>query len=251
MRFKLSTQFIVGILIVGTLIAPGVSLAEREERGERTEASAVCGRIDGVSREILRTLSERGTSFEEEDHEQRGHIENERTSLDSLRSKNRIQGNTNTERQFKVLESFATTDESRAAVSEFQAAVSAALAARRLAFDRALAEYRAGLDKALSERTARIDAARTAMRRDVEGELAKMKSACGAGTATSETRASFITALRAIQERFRTEQRSIEKLSGSLNDLIEQKQEAINQADATLKAALATARSTFEARFDR
>lgn len=251
MRSKLPIQLILGIILVGAIATPGVSLAEREDREGRTETTTVCGRIDGASREILRTLSERGTSFEEEDHEQRGHVENERMSLDSLRSKNRVQGDTNTERQFKVLEGFATTDASRVAVREFQGAVSAALAARRLAFDRALAEYRAGLDQALSERTARIDAARTAMKRDVEGELAKMKSTCGAGTATSETRAAFIASLRAIQDRFQSEQRSIEGLSGSLGDLIERKQEAISAADAALKAALATARSTFEARFTR
>jgi|GEM_PF-4205317 hypothetical protein len=251
MRSKFLIQLTLATLLVGTILAPNVSFAEREDRDEQRDATTVCGRFDGVSREMLKTLSERGDSFDEEDKQGRGHIENDRMSLDSLRSKNRIQGDTNTERQFKVLEKLATTDASRAAVRTFQSAVSAALTTRRLAFDRALAEYRAGLDRALEERKARIDAAQTAMKQNVESELARMKAECSGGAVTTETRSAFISSLRSIQGRFQFEQRTIEGLAGSLNDLVERKQEAISQADAALRAALAKARSDFEAAFVR
>jgi hypothetical protein len=252
MHSNLSILFLTGAVLVGTLIGPGAAFAARDGgRSVERSATSVCGRLDSVARELLQGLTERTSRLSTVQREQRSQIEEGRTSLDSVRTKNRVQGDANAERQFQTLEAMASTTAEQDAVQAFRTAVSAALTARRLAFDRALAEYRNGLDQAVDDRAAKIEALRTAVVRDAQAELAKAKASCASGADAGATRTTLIASLRSIQERFQTERKALEQFSESVATLVAARQNAIDAADATLRTALMDARREFTAVFSR
>ncbi len=240
-------------LVSGTVLAiyalSAVSTAAQTRPGSATDGANFCARITSANT----TLGQRFSNNESKLNEARGRrdrkIDARQQEQNSRLVQTHQQANQTRAAQIAALMAKAATDAQKQAVTDFQNTLNAALATRRAAVDGAIATFRSGLDTAIAEREAAINAAIKVYHDAVNAALDKAKSDCASGVAPLTARQTFFSAMRAAQQKFRTDRRQAEKIPASVQQLRTARKQAIDKAFADFRATMEQARKTLKAAF--
>lgn len=149
----------------------------------------------------------------------------------------------------KLLE-LAQTDAHKQAVAAFQAALDAAMSARRAAVDKAQQDFKSGVDAAISARKSAADAAVKAFKDALTAAEAKAKTDCAAtGADQAKIREAFRASVESARTQLKTALQAAEKLGPQVSTLAQTKNAAVKKAMDDFKAAAETARTNLKAAF--
>jgi hypothetical protein len=185
--------------------------------------------------QLSNSFAERGTKISADFKSIEDKINLSRTNADGQRAT-----------KFSELESKATTTSQKAAVTAFEQAITAAVAARRAATDAADAAFKAGLLSATSARQAQLKAAATAYKTAVATALANAKASCAAGTSPDVVRTNLKTALSNALATLNAARKNAPLVGPNLDALKATRKAAVDKANADFKAAVNAALATLK-----
>ncbi len=144
----------------------------------------------------------------------------------------------------------AQADAQKQAVAAFQAALDAAMNARRAAVDQAQQDFKSGIDAAIAARKSAADAAVKAFQDALAAAEAKAKADCAAaGVDSAAIREALRVAVESARAQLRTALLAAEKVGPQVSELTKTRNEAVRKAMETFKAAAETARTALKTAF--
>jgi len=150
---------------------------------------------------------------------------------------------------FGNLEARATTATQKAAVKEFEKAVSDTTAIRQGKVDAAVSTYRAGLKSSLDLQDSQISAAVAAFQASLQKSLTDANSDCASGIASATLRVSLKSNLKAAKAALVADENKIDDASAKITDLLAARRKAIVSADQDFHGALNAARNSLKVAF--
>jgi hypothetical protein len=147
---------------------------------------------------------------------------------------------------FAKLEAKATTDDQKAAVTAFEAAVKAAVTKRRAAVDAANTTFKTGVQAAVSGRQAQFKTAAATYKQAVAAALAAAKASCAAGVSPDTVRKNLQSALKTAKTNLETARKNAEKVGPNLDTLKAARKAAVDKANADYKVAIKAALATLK-----
>ena len=159
-----------------------------------------------------------------------------RTKADDLRGQH-----------FTKLEDDATTADQTQAVKDFEAAVQAAVTARRAAVDKARADFKTGVAAAVAGRQAQIKQALATFHSAVAAALAQAQTSCAAGTSPQTVMQTLKTQLEAARTALKAALQSASKVGSQVKQLAATRNAAIQAANAAFKQAVQDAAAKLKA----
>ncbi len=150
---------------------------------------------------------------------------------------------------FLKLEARATTDAQKQALINFQAAIQAAIQARKAAVDAAILAFRTGAEKLLLDRKTSTENAVSAYKTAQKAAFDKAKASCGSGVEVRTVWDTLKADLKLTRDNFQTARQAIEKVADKIKDLNQAKKAAIEKAHQDFKAALEKAKADFRIAF--
>lgn len=133
------------------------------------------------------------------------------------------------------------------AIAAYQAAMGAAWKARNASIDAANKAFRDGLDKLVTDKKTAVLNASLAFKASVSVAFAKAESDCASGAKPAKLLTDLRPALKAAQDKFLNDRKTIDKLGTKVGDLAKARQGQIEKAIADFKAAAEKARAAFKA----
>ncbi|HLN19000.1 MAG TPA: hypothetical protein VK255_02405, partial [Patescibacteria group bacterium] len=215
----------------------------REERQVQKQEN-LCQRISDLANREQERLTQRtknsGDRFQ--------NWQQKTTEKDSELANLRSSWDDNRNDQFKKLEEKATTDAQKKAVADFEAAVKAAIAARRTAVDAAITTFREGVKKLISDRSESVSSGFSAFTKAVQAAYGTAKSDCANSKDPATIRTTLRNSIQAARAKFHSEKTSA-KVGGNIQTLIDARRTAVNKAMTDFKAAMEKARTDLKKAF--
>ncbi|MEK7512666.1 MAG: hypothetical protein AAB601_00520 [Patescibacteria group bacterium] len=247
MRFKptaLGFMVFVAAALCLVVFVPRTVSAKEEDRGGRDERSS-CAKLDRLAKDAGREFTSRVKLIDDDWDERRGKVTRTREEVGTLRQERRAEMDAYRTAQFEALERQVMSDAEREAIRRFRAAITEAVRVHRHAFDRAASEFRAGVDEVIAAEHVRIEAAHAALKQEIDAAVMRAKIACNDSDDVSRVRGDLRTTVRSARDRFRTETGVTEGLERRIAELARMKQEALAEANHTLRTSLERARTDF------
>ena len=152
------------------------------------------------------------------------------------------------------LRAAAKTDEQKAAVEKFVTAIQNAIQVRNEAHQKIANEYRAAVQTANNARKSEVDSQITAYKDQLATIGSQIKADCAAGKDAGEIRGYLKTELQKTRNTFQTRTRTAEQFKNELTPIKDAKkaefQTALETFKASIEAAKAELRTTFQASSD-
>jgi len=134
-----------------------------------------------------------------------------------------------------------------AAIAAFKTAMEAAWKARNAAIDAADKAFRDGLDKLIADKKTAVENASLAFKTAASAAFSKAKADCASGVSATTVMANLRSALKAAQDKFKSDRQSIDKIGDKVKALVTARQAAVEKAKADFKAAAEKARADLKA----
>ncbi|HEY6737032.1 MAG TPA: hypothetical protein VI322_04935 [Candidatus Saccharimonadia bacterium] len=207
----------------------------------RIEGAMFCNRFTdatgGVSSDLANRFNQLQTQFQQRGDKIKGDFK----TVTDTQTNNRSKADAGLAAKFAELEVKATTDDQKAAVTEFEAAIKAAVAARRAAVDAADNTFKQGLLDANATRQAALKAAAADYRAAVQAALDAAKASCAAGTSPATVRDTLKSALDAARAKLEAARKAAGKGDTNLDALKAARKAAVDKANADFRAAVKAA----------
>lgn len=240
-----------GLVLVVSLLAPGLALAEEPVSAISKQTLGICNRINELSTVVTQRLDEKkkglsdrraaaGKAMEERKQSREQGLTDIETKNDGRRSE-----------IYAKLHAKATTDAHREAVDAFQKAVDDAVAVRREAVRSANTTFVQGVKDAVAGRKSAADAAVKSFHDAIQSAVGKAKTDCAAKADQVIVRAQFAEAVKTAGAKLRTDLQAVEKFGISVKPLIDARRAAAEKARADFKAAVEKARFDLKAAFGK
>lgn len=142
----------------------------------------------------------------------------------------------------------ATTDAQDQAIFAFQAAVRAAVEAKRVAIDTARKDFQNGIDNAIAARKVAVDAAIKTFSDEVAAAESKAKTDCAARSAdAAKIRETFRSSIEASRTKLREAVQAAQTVGETAQALNADRKLAFEKAQSDFRAAMDKARSDLKA----
>lgn len=239
-----------------SIVSKTVKRIERNESREEikkekleTRQEKICDRISELAGKVGGKIEEKESALSLRQEERMAkwtrHIEEQSAKISQLRADHEA----NYDEHFKALEDKAQTDGQKKAVADFEAAVEAALTARRSAVDSAQKTFREGVKSAISGRKtdasqlmSDFNAARTAA-------FQKAESDCAEGVGAEAVKKNLRSDLQAAKTKLQGDRKNIEKVGSVVKELAAARRQAVEKAHVDFKAAMEKARAELKKAF--
>lgn len=234
----------------GKLISPNPdkgpkNIEERREERQEQRQENLCQKISDMANREQERLRQRTMNSGDRFQNWQLKTTEKNSELANLRSN----WDGNRDAQFKKLEEKATTDAQKQAVADFEAAVKAAITARRTAFDAAITTFREGVKKLISDRAEGVSASFTAFSDATKAAYETAKTDCASGKDPATIRTTLRNSIAAARTKFHSEKTSAPKVGGNIQILIDARRAAINKAMTDFKTAMEKARADLKKAF--
>lgn len=240
---------VLAVAAMASMAMPAAAFAETEVRVDLSAQARVqfCSTVVTHLSTIEARLADLRAKLDVRVSQDRADLEERRA--DRMERINEIESKSDENRvKFETdLETEAKTDAERAAIVKFQAAVQAAVSARRAAFRAANVQFRAGVDAAVDAHRTQLAAAANTFQAAIKAALAKAKSDCDAGVAPSTVRTNFIAAVQAARTRLQQDRSAIVQVGTRVSELAKTRNAADARAMVAFRAAMEKARADLKA----
>ena len=246
---KKITSVLFGLLIVLSLVGnvsaqSGDRMEGNQDRKENATNAAFCEKI-----------SERLTRSQEKLTERLGRLENSHSQRNegrdakwndffTRRDDKRTTRDSNLEEHFAMLEDRGVTDEQKQAITDFIAAIRAAIEARRIAFDEANSDFRWGVGEAIDARDNAIETAIAIRTTAWNTAIEKAKADCLTGVDAKQIRENLANDTKTATEAFKSAVNTArENFKTAFDALKETKNSALNTTKETFRTAVEEAKN--------
>ncbi len=218
---------------------------DRSGRGSGRAAGSICVRYDKEVKKFRDKVEETSSKVDTSFADRTKRLSSTTVSSDTVEA--RKKADSQLDSKLADLDEVVKTDDQRQAVTDFKAAIKAAVTARRAAVDEANSTYRAAVRQAVTARQAQLTAAKSTYRKQVEAAVAQAKASCTAGANPETVRQTLNTRLAAARATLQTARKSTPKVGASLAAAKQARKDAVEKANAAFKAAVAEAVSKLKA----
>lgn len=209
-----------------------------------------CTKIPTFGEKINSQIFEREAELMKKRAESDKMFELRKGAVDIKLSERRGDWDDNFSRHFSLLESRATTDAQKAAVTKFRATVELASKERRTAIDAVIASFSGNVATTTAVRKMKVDEAVRVYKVALDAATAKAKADCVATPASEKAvRETYRTALKIAKEEFKSDMKAIEKIRSIVNDLSADHKAAIQKANEAFKAKVQAALTELKTAF--
>ncbi len=275
MNYKKITHLSI-IAFVAILAIPSISLAvngtgpmgnqaDREEIKEERQADREAKKEEIQTQKTEKTctqLSSQATQIQNRLTERIAALTQKRTDASEKIAAQIVERTTNRDAKraaidakraanWETLEAKAQTDEQKAAVAKFEAAVKAAVQIKRAALDKIILDFRTALKTQINDRKTTTDGALTAYKNSVASILSQVKTDCTAGKDAKTIREYFRTEMKNARETFRDNRKPEEKFREEVTPLKDAKKAQIKAVIDTFQASLEAAKAELRAAFPK
>lgn len=244
LQTKMNFKRIITITI-GTITIIGVATPVYIIASPPMSASGFCNRISNISSDIVQKVKDNNNSIESKRTKITKNLQERWTEQANALLDKRNEWDESRDEHFKALEEKFPNDPKKQTVIVFERAVEAAIVARRAAINKAIADYQQGVQKLKSDRKTAIDAIKTTYEYAITAAFNKAKSDCSNDANPVTTRQTFIDAVKAAKDKYKSDYQAIEKLSTNMDQLIAARKAAIEKAIQDFKVAMEKAKADF------
>jgi hypothetical protein len=229
---KKQTKVIVGLAVASLVLSPLLILAQSDRICERITKirERVEQRIGQKENQLSAKQSDIESEYTERNQERETALEQRREKWDQ-----------NREEHFLMLEEKAQTDEQKQAVTDFVQTITAAVEKRREAFDQAILDFQEGVGSIRQSRLGVLTNAISDYKEGVGQAFGQAEQECNAGNLRQD--------LKDIRDQYRGDIKQFEGTGWQIQDLVEAKKEAMNEAKDAFKAKLDQALQDLKASF--
>jgi len=265
MRSKL-----LSLLMTGALLMPSLAIAEDSNQGgtegtnrptllqprssspeptrsPKVEGAQFCARFTDATGDVSGQTSTKFTELQSDFNGRAGKVDDDFNSVNQKLATSRKSGDDRLQENFDKLNAKATTDDQKAAVATFEAAVKDAVTKRRAAVDAANTAFHTAVLGAVSARQNALKTAAAAYKSTVAAAIAAAKASCAAGTPAATVRATLAAKLAAAKSALETARQTADKVGPDLTAAKAARKAAVDKANADFKAAIQAALTALKA----
>lgn len=251
----MTSQFnksIVGVVVLGTLIAPFAAFATTTPNTVKAPKVTFCTRLEADSQKLLNgfdpKMDGRTNKRDENEKERLSKLAALRTNQDEKLKTDRDTNLARRDVRYDALMKKADTDAKKAAVTAFKAAVDAATTKRIAAVDAAMKAHRDGVDTLVKTRFTTLDTGIATLKSTIDAAIAQAKTDCANNVAPQTARAKLVAAAKAAQNTFKAN-RSDAAIKSELEALNATRKKAVEAAMTTFKADMTKATADLKTAF--
>jgi plastocyanin len=243
----MSVAMVANVVALPVLAETTTNRTSTPKRPETRPAENFCTRLENASTKLDSAMADKSKKLDEQNTANAGKLEKSRSDRDEKTTQQQTDADKKLANRFAQMQGKAKNDAQKAALDKFQAAMTAAINARKAAFDSARTTFRTGVDAAMAARKAGMQTAATAFQTALKDAEAKAKSDCAGGVAPATARATFQASVKAAREKFAADRKAVEKLTANLKTLAATRKAALTKARADFKAAVEKATKDLKA----
>jgi len=234
---KLSILIISLALVL--ILTPVLILAEEKgKKIERKQQGVACESISQMQSRVMERVGRGKGNLNGKHEEVKNRLQERKQERETKLEEKRNKWDENRENHFAKLEERAQTNEQKQAVIEFVETITKAVSVRRDAFDQAIADFQEALD---AMHRSRIDILETAMENYEQGisqAFEKAEQDCENGVDIRTIRDNLRNDLKDVRSQYREDIQQFQGHGEDIQDLIEIKKEAMNEAKDEFKEIL-------------
>ena len=225
--------------------------AENQAQREEQKVEKTCTQLSSQADQIMARLTEKISNLEqkrvETENNVKQRIDERITNLAAKRAGWDAAKATNWEK----LRANAKTDEQKAAVEKFIAAIQSAVKIKRDAIDKVILDFRAGIKIEKAERKNQTDTALATYKDAVNSTASQVKTDCAAGKDAKTIRETFRTGMKNARDAFRANRKPAEKFRADITPLKEAKKAELKAIIDTFQASIEAAKTELRATFPK
>lgn len=251
--FQRTSKKIFGLAMSATMLANMVAmpvLAKNDRPTSTRPGKTVvnfCTRLDNATTKLDNNLADRAKKLSNKRMERDARLEKNRSARDEKIAQHKTDADKKRAEHYAKMQTKVKNPAQDQALANFQAAISAAVSARKAAFDAARTTFRAGMDAALATRKTAIDGAINTFQAALEAAKTQAKTDCANGVDPATAKATFQATVKAAREKLAADRKAVENISASVKDLVNARRAAMDKARADFKAATEKARKDLKA----
>jgi len=159
------------------------------------KSSILCSQFNEIDAKISSKITERETIFETKKENRMSDLESKWTEIDAKREEKRNEADTLLATQIASLNTKATTEAQRTAITSYNTSVTTALALRREKIDAIMSDYRTNISLAIQDRSEISTEAIVFFKQSVESAIEKVVLQCESDISKKDIRANLKSAM--------------------------------------------------------
>ncbi len=237
----LHSKTVVAFVLAG-LILPTFALGQ-ENAGQNSQGAVsgnvmFCAKVNELTDKINTKVAEREQKLRSLWDGRNERLLKRKTEIDDRRTGNRDGWDEKRVEFYAKLDTKATTDTQKTAVTKFKSEVDAAVSERRASVDSAVNTYRSGLNAAIAERKNSVENILANVKKANASAVEKAKADCAAGINPKTVRDNFLTSTKSTRDEMKQALTNLEKRKDTVKNLSEQKNTSIKQAVEKFRESL-------------
>jgi len=222
---------ILSLLII--LLIPLIVSAKSENANQ-----GYCNRVSNAYQKLIQRIDNLDEKLEQKRNQIVARLEERRQQRDTRFTKKREKWDANREKHFALLEEKAGTEEQKQALLKFKQIVSQAIIDRRQAVDQAINDFREGVEDLKLARWDDIDEMIANYRDELKLAFENANNECGKGSDQGDISQSLKNQLRNTKQGFLDNKATVGNIREGMQELIEAKKQAIQQAKDDFKETI-------------
>lgn len=247
---KYNLKFIGTFVFIAVMVLPATSFAVAPESTTKNTEVQFCATLDKRAVEVTAKVDDKQEKANIRQNDRANKKSADRAQRDVNIQIRRDGWDAHRAERIEKLNIKAKTDVQKAAVVQFNTAMTTAITARKAAVDAAIVTFRTGVDSVTGTRNTTVDTAIATLKAARLAALEKAKTDCAAGIDAKIAKTTFETSMKAALDAFKTTQAGVIKRN-EVTVLSQARRAAIDKALADFKAAADAAQATLKLAFPK
>ncbi len=245
---------LIAAVVLAILLVPSVSVfAIQDARIDNGQVkmqveSKACEQIGVAATKLQYNLETKKQAATDKRVDKQGSFAENQQKRSDILTQQRQQWDANRAENFEKLRASAKTDEQKAAVEAYIAAVSNAVTIRRTAYEGAITSYRTDMTALLAKQRGQSDGAAAIFKSQIDQAVVKAKASCQGGTPVKDVLSTLKTDVQHAQNAYK-QSRKTSDVRPQIEALTQTKRTAIKAATDTFLKSTEQARNDLKSAF--
>lgn len=233
---KKYNKIIISLIVFSFVLSPILIFAQGKGSGKGS--GNACEAITKIQNRITEGLTKREGQLNNKEESIGNKYQERKQEREMALEQRREKWDENREEHFAKLTGKAVNDEQKQAVLEFVEVITNAVKDRREAFDQAILGFQEGLNDIHQGRSSSLAEVVASYKEAVNQAFEQAEQSCGDGTDIKTARNNLRDALKNVRDQYREDVRGFQSHGEDIQELIEIKKEAMNNAKDEFKEIL-------------
>ncbi len=238
---------VFALLLLGVLLVPEVGFAASRNTTTTPRKVNFCTAVDAFSGQMKNSMRENVSRYFSKENERQSALDVKLAKQEADRQSTRFTWNNSRDKVYTELLQRATSKEQKLAIAKFRTTIDDAVAVRRDTVDSAAEHFKTEIDHVAKNRKTIIESAIDQFMDDADTALADAHADCANTKTSADARTNYLAKLEVAQKAL---QQSLNQVKSSgLQQLVSDRQHAIEQAGADFKSAVVHAEEVLKRAF--